>query len=226
MAGFGLLASSCGCRDESPSPPLEKDTPASATSDSAVGDWATGGSATSAGPEPYRPTADDNAPPADAPKHRDTDTARQTPAFLPLRDATPGEWVQYRTLDGRHLRYEVIDADPADVTTRIRILHDGEPFGVPTTRRDARDFDPVARHAERKDAATSIQTTTIEAAGRNWPATLYEQRWTDEQVPYIRRIWVNPQVPFIGTLRMEQYGGKTLEALLTMESFGNTAVDR
>ena len=57
-------------------------------------------------------------------------------------------------------------------------------------------------------------------AGRSWGAVLYEDRWTDEGVSYVRRTWVHPEVPVSGTLRLELYGDNVLEARLELAAFG------
>ena len=54
-------------------------------------------------------------------------------------------------------------------------------------------------------------------------AICYEDRWVDEDIAYVRRTWVNPQVPVFGTIRMELYGDGVLEARLELVDAGKGA---
>jgi hypothetical protein len=96
----------------------------------------------------------------------------------------------------------------------------GRTVGEPATREDDPKADPLARQAERREAIRSARTEEVEAAGRQWQATLYEDRWTDEEIQYVRRTWVSPRAPYHGILRMELYGDGQLEAKLTLTDYG------
>jgi len=92
--------------------------------------------------------------------------------------------------------------------------------GRPAKREDDPQEDPLARQAQRRQAVRSAKTDWCEAAGRQWQATLYEDRWTDEEIQYVRRTWVSPRVPYHGILRMELYGDGQLEARLMLIDYG------
>lgn len=156
---------------------------------------------------------DEPAPPAP-----EVDAERS--AWLPLADATAGEWAEYETLDGRILRYDVLDTSPLAVKTRLVLRESGRAVGEPATREDDPAEDRLAREARRRQAVRSMHSATVRVAGRQWEATLYEDRWTDEDVQYIRRTWVYPQVPYLGVLRMELHGDDQLEARLILRNYG------
>jgi len=141
-------------------------------------------------------------------------------AFQPLRDAAVGEWARYAAMASRTIRYDVDEVTATTVKTRITVRDHGTPLGLPAIREDPRDLDPVARQARSVEADRRRTSATIEAAGRQWRATLYEDRWTDEEIPYLRRTWVSPEVPVFGTIRMELYGNGTLEARLELVAAG------
>lgn len=140
--------------------------------------------------------------------------------FLPLGDAQVGEWARYTALDERTVRYEIIEIVGNVVTSEIRVTQGGKPLGLPTKRGDRVDNDPQAMAAERVDASQTVSDTTIDAAGRSWQATLYEDRWVDEEIPYLRRTWVSEEAPVFGLLRMELYGGDRLEARMGLAGYG------
>jgi hypothetical protein len=84
----------------------------------------------------------------------------------------------------------------------------------------------VARDAERKNAARACRPEPIEAAGRRWAAIVYEDRWTDEEIAYVRRTWVSPEVPYLGVIRMELTGNGQVEARLVLREFGGAPAGR
>ena len=49
---------------------------------------------------------------------------------------------------------------------------------------------------------------------------LYEDRWTDEQIHYVRRTWVSRDAPVFGVIRMELHGDGVLEARLKLIAMG------
>jgi hypothetical protein len=55
---------------------------------------------------------------------------------------------------------------------------------------------------------------------KTWDAWLYEDRWIDEGIHYVRRSWVSNDVPVLGLLKMELYGDETLEARLELTNYG------
>jgi hypothetical protein len=146
--------------------------------------------------------------------------AIEVPPFEPLADARVGEWVRLVGLNGRELQYEVVQAEAATVATCVTVHENGKPLGLPTTREDMRAWDPLAALARSTQAARTAAKSVVQVAGRSWDAVLYEDRWTDEGVSYVRRTWVHPEVPVSGTLRLELYGDNVLEARLELAAFG------
>jgi len=146
--------------------------------------------------------------------------AADVPAWRPLADAAPGEWAEYETLAGQRLKYEILEVTGISVSTRITVRQAGRTMGEPAKREDDPQEDPLARQAQRRQAVRSAKTDWCEAAGRQWQATLYEDRWTDEEIQYVRRTWVSPRVPYHGILRMELYGDGQLEARLMLIDYG------
>lgn len=147
------------------------------------------------------------------------------PAFEPLLDAVAGEWARFSTLGGGELRYEVIRTTAGFASVRVTVLRDGRPLGQPALRENLRDFDPLARQFGAGRAERRTSRTKIEAAGRTWDAQLYEDRWTDEDIAYLRRTWVSPDAPVYGLIRMELYGDGELEARLELKGFGSGRQD-
>lgn len=147
-------------------------------------------------------------------------TAPAIPAFQPLADAKAGEWAEYGTFERRHLRYEVVEAEAARINTRVRITEAGHPVGEPANREDRPDYDPVTdRDAYHQPEITCEQENVI-LAGRSWDSWCCESRWIDEDVHYVRRTWVNQEIPVFGILRMELRGDGQLEASLELTGFG------
>lgn len=181
--------------------------------------WVTLPAVTGCEQEEPRPQAATRSAPAAASQPGKPQAAPLEP-FLPLVDATEGEWARYAAMDSRTIRYEITRAGTATVETQV-IVHDhGKPLGLPAIREDPRDLDPVAPPAQAARADRRQTDAIIEAAGRKWNATLYEDHWIDEEIRYVRRTWVHPQVPVFGMIRMELYGDRVLEARLQLLAAG------
>jgi hypothetical protein len=137
------------------------------------------------------------------------------PPFLPLANAKVGEWGVYDALNSQQLRYEVLEVGLTRVKIRVTASLDGRQLGMPAIREEPRDDDPLAWEIP---AGASRQTTpvTIRTAGREWNATLYEDRWIDEGINYIRRTWVSPDAPIFGMIRMEMTGNGQVEARMEL----------
>jgi hypothetical protein len=140
-------------------------------------------------------------------------------AFHPLADAVVGEWARYTALDDRVVRYVVKEAGSVTVKTEVTVYDQGKPLGLPAVREDSVEFDPV-EHPESAGVEQTRARVTVAAAGRSWDAVLYEDRWLDEGVHYVRRTWVSPAVPVFGIIRMELTGDGTLEARLDLMDVG------
>lgn len=139
------------------------------------------------------------------------------PAFLPLQHVRLGDFVLYRTQDAGQLRYEVIEATKERVLIRTVLMDQkGKRVGMPATREETPDADLLARQARRHAATRRMSAVDLTLAGRSWLARLYEDRWTDEGVAYVRRTWVSPDAPVFGLLRMELRGDDRLEASLEL----------
>ena len=181
--------------------------------------WLTLPAVTGCEREKPRPQAGTSSAPAAASQPGKPQAAPVEP-FLPLLDAGRGEWARYAAMDSRTIRYEVTQAGTTTVKTQV-IVHDhGKPLGLPATREDPRDLDPVARQANAARADRRQTNAIIEAAGRKFNATLYEDHWIEEEIRYVRRTWVHPQVPVFGMIRMELYGDGALEARLELLAAG------
>jgi hypothetical protein len=160
--------------------------------------------------------------------------APDVPEFHPLRDARAGEWAMYQALEGRAIRYEVVEVGHK-IKTRITVFADGKRVGEPAVREDPPDFDPLRRDAECPGVSRTIAPRTIRTAGREWEALLHEDRWVDEdEVHYVRRTWVSAQAPVFGIVRMELYGSTEpaetgdgeLEARLELRALAPARVDQ
>ncbi len=156
--------------------------------------------------------------PATEPASQATQPA-ESPPFHPLADATLGEWAVYQALESQRLRYEIREVGLSRVKTLVSVTMDGRPMGMPANREDRRDSDPLTW--QRPAGATrQLSRTTITAAGRDWDATLYDDRWTDEGVSYIRKTWVSDTAPVFGIIRMELTGDNSVEARLELVEAG------
>lgn len=142
------------------------------------------------------------------------------PAFTPLADAAVGERARLKAMGGRELLYEVLEVRAATVTLRVTVFDHGKPLGSPAQREDFKTTDPVAVAVAAVKARRAAEAVAVELAGRTWDATLYEDRWMDEGVSYVRRTWVSPEAPVFGILRMELYGDDQLEASLELMTGG------
>jgi len=147
-------------------------------------------------------------------------TRASVPAFTPLADAVQGEWALYEALERRSLRYEVVRVGGVAVTVRLRIFQNGKPLGLPILREELRDHDPMALQAGTDATDRRVTPARITAAGRDWNALLYEDRWEDEEVQYVRRTWASADAPVFGLIRMELRGDGELEARLELKGFG------
>lgn len=223
MKCFCLLVTAglwvCGCDDSSehqatPALPPEHVAPPPAATDS----------------EPSPPENPDSVEPdipippetrsATKPSSADTRPERTEP-FQPLADARKGEWTIYKALNSQTLVYRVKEVTITRVKTEVRVTLDGRPLGMPAEREDLRTADPLAWDPP-SDGHRQTSRTTIQAGGRDWDAVLYEDRWTEEGVKYIRRTWVSAAVPVFGIVRMELTGDDTLEARLELTEAGQT----
>jgi hypothetical protein len=210
----GLWA--CGCDDSSeheatPSPRVEHVAPPPAAADSE--------------PPPANPASTGagilNSPetmPATMPAVGTTQPASIQP-FQPLTDARVGEWAVYQALDSQTLHYRVKEAGMTRVKTEVRVTLDGRLLGMPAEREDLRTSDPLAWKPP-ADGRRQISRTTNRSAGRDWDAILYEDRWTDEGVSYVRRTWVSAAAPVFGIIRMELTGDGTIQARLELTEAG------
>lgn len=228
-----LLALAAGCdRREAASPDSGADAGDRAWQADA-GHRADGGAPEPAGPQPGLQPADASAPGGGPPgDHRPPppparpeawQAGEDIPAFLPLADASAGEWAEYKTLSGRHLRYEITGAGSETVSTRVTVEAEGQVLGLPAMREDRRDADPLAGPCAHRPCVRRAGPARVEAAGRQWEAILYEERWTDEDVDYVRRTWVSPAAPVFGLLRMELDGDGQREAELLLAACGTAS---
>jgi len=170
------------------------------------------------------PLATGAAPGGHAKPHAASGSAESQDAeaepFRPLLDAGKGEWARYIGLDASVLHYQVEEVTSVGVRTRVTVEVGGERLGLPAIREDPPDFDPAAPQRGLAHVVWRAGRTRITAAGRQWEATLYEDRWLDEDIRYVRRTWVSPQVPVFGFIRMELYGDDQLEARLELSAMG------
>jgi hypothetical protein len=144
------------------------------------------------------------------------------PSWHPLLRAAAGDWVEYESLERMRIRYDVLKITPTGVLTRVTTHQEGRTWGKPATREDDLQFDPLQVQAERGKATRTCQPAVVEIADAKWECILYEDRWTDEDIPYVRRTWVSAAAPFLGTVRMELHGADRLEARLTMMAWSKS----
>lgn len=154
--------------------------------------------------------------PADMPSTTTSTAPAEVPPFTPLRDARVGEFARYAALDDMQIHYRVVGLDSLGATIETRVFQSGKPLGLPAQRLEKRDVDPLRREARRVQATRRMSSVTIDVAGRSWKAMLYEDRWVDEEIPYLRRTWVSMDAPVMGILRMELEGDGQLEARLEL----------
>lgn len=143
----------------------------------------------------------------------------EPPPFHPLTDAKVGEWAVYQALESQRVRYEILEVGSSRVKTLVSVSMDGRPLGMPANREDLRDTDPL-KWERPAGARRQLSRTTITAAGRDWNAILYDDRWTDEGVAYIRKTWVSIDAPVFGIIRMELVGDNSVEARLELVEGG------
>ena len=210
---FGCDSDDSRERPAAPTPPAERIAPPLPAADSQEPPE-----------EVASPSIADSAPaatstaPATEPAPLATQPA-ESPPFQPLTDAKVGEWAVYQALESQVLRYEIREVGLSRVKTLVSVTMDGRPIGMPANREDLRDADPL-KWERRAGATRQISRTTITAAGRNWNATLYDDRWTDEGVGYVRKTWVSDAAPVFGIIRMELIGDNSVEARLELVEAG------
>ncbi len=166
------------------------------------------------------PAPADGSPPGAPDRSEAPQAGGDVPVFLPLADAAAGEWAEYTALSGRRLRYDIIRAGTETVSTQVTIEAEGSLLGLAAVREDRRDADPLAGPGAKRSCVRFATPARIEAAGRTWEAILYEDRWTDEEVGYVRRTWVSQEAPVFGLLRMELDGDGEREAELVLAACG------
>ncbi len=219
------LIAAAGCRrDEPPAPPEEhtQTEPASPTSESAPAPARPpSGDLSAAGPSLTAPRTQPTASQPDTQESAEP-TLPTPPTLHPLADAIKGEWALYAALDEQTLRYRITRVSTLDVDIRVTVERAGRPVGFPATRTDPRRFDPMDLWPDHPGRERSVKESTARAAGRDWTALLVEDRWTDEDVRYVRRTWIAPEVPVFGLIRMELFGDDVLEARLILEEHGGT----
>lgn len=132
----------------------------------------------------------------------------------------------YAGMDSRALRYEIAEVDGDTIRTQVIVYEQGKPLGQPATREDGREIDRLAKQASTQNTAWQVNRVRITLLGRDWDALLFEDRWTDEDIPYLRRTWVNADVPVFGLLRMEMHGDEILEARLELIGYGQSTDNR
>ncbi|NLX14876.1 MAG: hypothetical protein GXY44_14670 [Phycisphaerales bacterium] len=153
---------------------------------------------------------------ATAPARASTEIA----SYMPLQNAKVGEFASYAALDDIQVHYRIVDVDTVGALVEIEVYQAGKPLGLPARRMEKRDIDPMQREAARAQADRNVTSTVINAASRSWNALLYEDRWVDEDILYVRRTWVSLEAPILGILRMELEGDGQLEARLELIDWG------
>jgi len=95
-------------------------------------------------------------------------------------------------MDGRAVRYEVIETAVTLVRTRVQVLDGASRWASRPCERMNAIWTPLARRL----AALRLSGAWHRPRSRPRPhldARLYEDHWTDEEVRYVRRTWVSPQ---------------------------------
>ncbi|NLX23690.1 MAG: hypothetical protein GXY55_18710 [Phycisphaerae bacterium] len=192
---------------------------ATSTSSAVVTSAPTPGRMDASGPSTTSPATDRSVEPQER-------AGYEVPSFEPLADAKAGEWARFVALESYEILYEVMHAGMVSVDVQVTVLMNGRPLGLPAGREELRDYDPVATFTRGRRAERASHAAVIEAAGRSWDVTVYEEQWTDEGVRYLRRTWVSPAAPVFGMVRMEQYGDNDLEARLELTGFGGPTAER
>jgi len=135
-------------------------------------------------------------------------------------DQHPGQWAIFTALDGRQLRYEVIEVTSEAIVTRVEVFQDGRPLGLPATRRDVCASDIIPPPTNKAPVDRRVTASRCRAARRDWSALCYEDRWMDEEIAYVRRTWVSDDAPVFGLVRMELHGDDALEARFELADWG------
>ena len=223
-AVLGMLLVCAGCGKEDPEPPsaaVEAVPTPFRLGDRTAKRPTDGGSleAPTAGPgpraAPSRPASQPESPQAGS-------AGGTVPPFTPLEDAVEGEWALYSGSEGCELRYLITRTGGSGATVQVTVRERGQPLGQPALREEPPDFDPLIHQAGAKLAERRMTPAKIQAAGRVWDALLYEDRWIDEEIRYVRRTWVSREAPVYGMLRMELRGDEELEARLELKAFGRS----
>lgn len=127
----------------------------------------------------------------------------------------------FDALHGRRLGYKIVKAGATTVHIEVSVTDQGKPLGQTATREEMRDLDPLVSLARPRRAQRSARPEPVQAGNSRWEdAMLYEDRWQDEGIRYLRKTWVSAKAPVFGTLRMELYGDDTLEARMELTAFG------
>ena len=138
----------------------------------------------------------------------------------PETELRPGDWAMLAAQEGRQLRYEIVEVAPDAITTRVEVFLEGRPQGRATLRRDPCASDLIPPPTSNASAERQVTKADCEAAGRRWRCFRYEDRWTDEDVTYVRYTWVSDEAPLFGIVRMELHGDDTREAELELIDWG------
>ena len=138
----------------------------------------------------------------------------------PETELRPGDWAMLAAQEGRQLRYEIVEVAPDAITTRVEVFLEGRPQGRATLRRDPCASDLIPPPTSNASAERQVTEADCEAAGRRWRCFRYEDRWTDEDVTYVRYTWVSDEAPLFGIVRMELHGDDTREAELELIDWG------
>lgn len=219
-----MLLVCAGCEKENPEPPSAAVEPVPTpfrlgdrTAKRPTGEGGLEAATAGSGPRaaPGRPAPQPESPQAGS-------AAGTVPPFTPLEDAVEGEWALYSGSEGCELRYLITRTGGSGATVQVTVRERGQPLGQPALREEPPDFDPLIHQAGAKLAERRMTPAKIQTAGRVWDALLYEDRWIDEEIRYVRRTWVSREAPVYGMLRMELRGDEELEARLELKAFGRS----
>jgi hypothetical protein len=128
--------------------------------------------------------------------------------------------VRLAALGDQEIHYRILEVGSKTVSTEVSVYERGKLLGLPAVREDARDANPLAGRNRAAGASRAARAAQVEAAGQSWDTIVYEDRWTDEEIHYVRRTWASEQVPVFGIIRMELRGDNRLEARLELAAFG------
>ncbi|MHC4471745.1 MAG: hypothetical protein ACYTDY_00850 [Planctomycetota bacterium] len=121
----------------------------------------------------------------------------------PMVDAQPREWALYRLMDGREMRWEVVQVHPRSrVATVEEVTRDPKVDKLLGT--DVREFGPnhiLANFLTANHMLIQIYFDEIDVAGKRWWALCVD---TASGMTGRVRQWYSPDVPVVGLLRMER----------------------